>query len=74
MFYEHAGQFFWWLSGVGISWSFQTLNLEVFKTEQKKLFVLISIIIILCADSVATYASVDQILCLKICERSEIFK
>ena len=47
----------------GRSWSFQTPNLEVFKTKQEKLFVLISII--LCADSVATYASVNQILCLK---------
>ena len=47
----------------GRSWSFQTPNLEVFKTEQEKLFVLISII--LCADSVATYASLDQILCLR---------
>ena len=45
----------------GRSWSFQTPNLEVFKTEQEKLFVLISII--LCADSVATYASLDQSLC-----------
>ena len=45
------------------SWSFQTLNLEVFKTEQEKLFVLISIT--MCADSAATYASLDQILCLK---------
>ena len=46
------------------SWSFQTPNLEVFKPEQEKLFVLISII--LCADSVATYASLDQILkCLR---------
>ena len=41
----------------GRSWSFQTLNLEVFKTEQEKLFVLISII--LCADSVVTYASLN---------------
>ena len=47
----------------GRSWSFQTPNLEVFKTEQEKIFVLISII--LCADSVASYAPVDQILCLK---------
>ena len=39
------------------SWSF-TLNLEVL---QEKLFVLISIT--LCADSVATSASLDQILC-----------
>ena len=36
----------------GRSWSFQTQNLEVFKREQEKLFVLITII--LCADSVAT--------------------
>ena len=54
----------------GRSLSFQTLNLEVFKTEQEKLFVLISII--LCADSVATYASIDQIL-LRICEWSKIY-
>ena len=47
----------------GTSWSFQTPNLEVFKTEQEKLFVLTSII--LCAVSVATYTSLDQILCLK---------
>ena len=37
----------------GRRWSFQTQNLELFKTEEK-LFVLISII--MCADSVATYA------------------
>ena len=49
----------------------QTLNLEVFKTEQENLFVLISIT--LCADSVATYASLDQILSLRICEWSEIY-
>ena len=47
----------------GRSWSFLTPNLDVFKTEQDKLFVLISII--LCADRVATYASLDQIWCLK---------
>ena len=47
----------------GRSWSFQTPNLEVFKTEQEKLLVLISII--LCADSVATSVSLDQILLLK---------
>ena len=47
----------------GRSWSFQTPNLEVFKTEQEKIFVLISII--LCADSVASYAPLDQILRLK---------
>ena len=47
----------------GRSWSFQTSNLDVFKTEQEKLFVLISII--LCADSVETYASLDQVLWLK---------
>ena len=47
----------------GRSWSFQTLNLGVFKTERDKLFVLISMI--LCADSVATYASLNQILCLE---------
>ena len=38
----------------GRNCSFQTPNLEIFKTEQKKLFVLISII--LCASSEATYA------------------
>ena len=53
----------------GRSWIFQTPNLEVFKTEQDKLFDLISTI--LCADSVATYASLDQIL---ICEWSEILQ
>ena len=47
----------------GRSWSFQTPNLEVFKTEQEKLLVLISMI--LCADSVATSVSLDQILWLK---------
>ena len=65
LYYEHAGQFFCGLVVTfvvtgGRSWSFQTPNLEVFTTEQEKLFVLISII--LCADSVATYASLDQIL------------
>ena len=48
----------------GRSWSFQTLNLEVLKTEQEKLFVLISITS--CTDSVATYACTDQGLCLNI--------
>ena len=58
-----------WFSGVFFvvtgsrSWSFQTPNLEVFKTEQEKLFVLISII--LCADSVVIYGSLDPILCVK---------
>ena len=47
----------------GRSWSFQTPNMEVYKTKQEKLFVLMSTI--LCADSVATYASLDQILCLE---------
>ena len=47
----------------GTSWSFQTPNLEVFKIEQEKLFVHISLI--LCADSVENYASLDQISCLK---------
>ena len=60
MFYGHAGQKCLWFSGVfvvtgGRSWSFQTPNMEVYKTKQEKLFVLISII--LCTDSVATYAS-----------------
>ena len=41
----------------GRSWSFHTPNL------QEKLSVLIFIIV--CADSVATYASLNQILCLK---------
>ena len=50
----------------GRSWSFQTSNLEVIKTEKVKVFVLISII--LCAGSVATYASLHQILSLNICE------
>ena len=55
MLYEHAGQFFFVVKRVsfvitgGRSWSFQTPNLEVFKTKQEKLFGLISII--LCADS-----------------------
>ena len=66
MLYEHAGQKCLWFSVSfvvtgGRSWSFQSLNLEVFKTEQKKLFVIISTI--LCADSLATYVSLDQILC-----------
>ena len=42
----------------GRSWSFRTLNLEVFKTEQEKLFVLISMT--WCANSVATYTSLDH--------------
>ena len=59
LLYEHAGHKRLWfvVSFVvtsGRSWSFKILNLEVFKTEQEKLFVLISII--LCADSIATYA------------------
>ena len=46
MLYEHAAYFFVWFSGVfvvtgSIGWSFQTPNLEVCKTEQEKLFVLI---------------------------------
>ena len=41
----------------GRSWSFLNLKLEVFKTEQDKLFVLISLI--LCANGVAIYASLD---------------
>ena len=41
----------------GRSWSFQTPNLEDFKTEQEKLFVLISIT--LCANSVATYTYIS---------------
>ena len=47
----------------GRSWSFETPNLEMFKTEREKLFVHISII--LCADGVVTYESLDQFLCLK---------
>ena len=54
----------------GRSWSFQTPNLDIFKTEQEKLFVLISII--LCADSVATYASLTKYCSLRICDWSEI--
>ena len=50
----------------GRSWSFQTPNLEVIKAEKVKVSVLISII--LCAGSVASYASLHQILCLNICE------
>ena len=51
MLYESAGQIFWCLvvsfvDTGGRRWRFQTLNLE--KT--------------LCADSVATYTSFDQIL------------
>ena len=45
----------------GRTWSFHTLNLEVFKTEQEQIFVLV--FITLCADSVATYASLDKIMC-----------
>ena len=48
-----------------------TLNLQVFKTEQEKLFVLISII--LCADSVAADASLDEFWSLRICEWSVIY-
>ena len=60
MLYEHVGRkYVWFTAEVGASrlriWKF-------LKTEQEK-FVLISII--LCADSVATYASLDQILCLR---------
>ena len=48
MLYEHTGQLYLWFSGVfcGYRWQkleFPDLNLEVFKTEQEKLFVLISI-------------------------------
>ena len=47
----------------GRSWSFQIdSELEVFKTEQEKLFVLISIT--LCANSVETYTSLDHTLWL----------
>ena len=64
--YEHAGHFFLWFGAFvvtgGRNWSFHILNSEVYKKEQEKLFLLISIT--LCADSVATYASHDQILCL----------
>ena len=35
---------------------------QVFKTEQEKIFIL-AVSIILCADSVVTYASLDQTLC-----------
>ena len=68
MLYEHVGQKYLWFSVSfvdtgGRNRSFQTPNLEVFKTAPEKLFVLVSII--LCADSVATYVSLDQILYLK---------
>ena len=53
-----------WVTAGGRSWSFHTLNLEMFKIEQKKLFVLISITS--CTDSVATYACTDQVLCINI--------
>jgi len=43
----------------GRSWSFKTLNLEVFKTKLETLFVYISTT--LCTDSVVAYASLDQI-------------
>ena len=62
MLYEHAGQCFVWFIVVsfvvtgGRGWSFQTLNLEVFKTEQENCLSLSQ-----CADSVASH----QILCLK---------
>ena len=57
---------FLWFSGVFSGYTWQKLELpdsefEVFKTEQEKLFVLISIT--LCADGVATHASLDQIIC-----------
>ena len=45
----------------GRSWSFQTLNLEVFKRTRE----IICPFITMCADSVAMYASIDQFLCLK---------
>jgi len=47
---------------VGRCWSFKTLNFEVFKTKREKLFLYISIT--LCTDTVVTYASLDQILCI----------
>jgi len=46
----------------GRSWSFKTLNFEVFKTKLEKSFVYI--FITLCTNSVVTYASLDQIWCL----------
>ena len=50
----------------GRSWSFQTLNLKVFKTEEEKLYVLISIT--LCADNVATFKTtrIWKFKCLKL--------
>ena len=67
MLYEHAGQKVCSLMVSivvtdGRSRSFQTLNLELLKTKQDN-FVLISIA--LCADSIANYACLDLILCLK---------
>ena len=44
---------------VGRSCGFKTLKFEVFKDRTREIIVLISIIT-LCADSVATYASLDQ--------------
>ena len=55
----------------GRSWSFQTPNLEVFKTEQEKLSVLISII--WCADSVAIYTLLTKFCALRICEWFEVY-
>ena len=53
-----------WFGGVFCGYRWQKLELPDFKfgSVQEKSFVLISII--LCAESVATYATLDQILCL----------
>ena len=73
MLYEHADQNLLWFSGVFCVYRWQKLEIPdsefgCVKPEQEKLFVLISIS--LCADSVVTYASLDQILCIRICEWS----
>ena len=47
----------------GRSWSFQTPNLDAFKTEQKNLFVLISLI--MCADIIHL---LTKFCALRICE------
>jgi len=43
------------------SWSFKTMNFEVFKTKHKEL--LVSISSTLFTDTRVTYASIDQLLC-----------
>ena len=66
MLYEHAGQNYLWFNGVFCGYRWKNLELPdskfgiFFKTKQDKICVPISII--WSADSVATYASLDQIL------------